>query len=102
MRVVAFAPSASLVLLDVGGVKADGFPITGFGVAKFPDQITLPMLLAAYTEKGMDYDTRRYIVAKSPDGERLTTLECSWHWPDQPAAPVKFWAGTYYLTFLAG
>ena len=102
MHVVAFAPSRRLDLLDVGGVRADGFPMTGFGVDDFPEQITLPLVLAVYTEKGIDYDPRRYIVATSPRGERLNVLECTWHWPDEPLQPVKFWVSTNYLQFLAG
>ena len=100
MHVVAFAPARRLDLLDVGGVRAE-FPMTGFRVDNFPEKITLPMVLAVYTEKGIDYDPRRYIVARSPSGERLTALECTWHWPDVPGQPVKFWVSTHYLPLLA-
>jgi hypothetical protein len=101
MHVVAFAPSRRLDLLDVGGVRADGFPITGFRVDNFPEQITLPLVLAVYTEKGIDYDPLRYIVARSPRGERLNVLETTWHWPDDPGQPVKFWVSTHTLPLLA-
>ena len=74
-----------------GGVKADGFPMTSCHVDTFPKQITIPLVLAVYTQGGSDYDPRRYIVATSPEGERLSVLECTWHWPDKPGAPVKFW-----------
>jgi hypothetical protein len=74
-----------------GGVTADGFPMTSCYVASFPAQITVPLVLAVYTQGGSDYDPRRYVVARSPDGERLSVLECTWHWPDKPGVPVKFW-----------
>src|SRR4051812_8312196 len=91
MHVVAFAPSTRVVVNDEGGVRADGFPMTSAHVEDFPQQITIPVVLAAYTEGGSDYDPRLYIAAKSPQGERISTVECSWHWPDKPGAPVKFW-----------
>ena len=91
MHVLAFAPSTRAVALDAGGVRSDGFPMTSAYVDTFPKQITIPLVLAVYTQGGIDYDPRRYIVARSPDGERLSTLECTWHWPDKPGVPVKFW-----------
>jgi hypothetical protein len=100
MHVVAFAPSSSLALRDDGGVKADGFPMTSCHVDTFPKQIVIPLVLAVYTQGGTDYDPRRYIVAKSPQGERLSVLECSWHWPDNPGAPVKYWVLTRNLSMM--
>jgi hypothetical protein len=97
MRVVAFAPSLRAVLDDAGGVKADGFPMTSAHVTNFPAQITVPLVLAVYTQGGTDYDPRRYIVARSPNGERLSVLECSWHWPDNPGVPVKFRVFAHHL-----
>jgi len=89
VRVLAFAPSASAVIED-GGVTARGFPLTSFYVAQFPAQITLPLVLAVCARAGSDYDPLRYIVARSPNGDRLSVLECRWHWPDQDGEPVKF------------
>jgi hypothetical protein len=100
MQVVAFAASLSVVVQDRGGVRADGFPMTGTYVDSFPEQITVPLVLAVYTRGGSDYDPRQYIVATSPDGERLRVLECSWHWPDQPGIPVKYWVLAPHLTFV--
>ena len=97
MHVVAFAPSTRAVVQDAGGVRLDGFPMTSAYVDVFPKQITVPLVLAVYTQGGSDYDPRRYIVARSPDGERLSVLECTWHWPDKPGVPVKFWVLTRYL-----
>ena len=97
MHVVAFAPSFRAVLDEAGGVKADGFPMTSAHVTSFPAQITLPLVLAVYTQGGTDYDPRRYIVAKSPKGERVSAMECAWHWPDNPGSPVKFWVLTRHL-----
>jgi hypothetical protein len=89
VRILAFAPSAGAVIED-GGVTARGFPMTSVYVPTFPTQITVPLVLAVCSQAGTDHDPRRYIVARSPSGERLTVLECSWHWPDQDGEPVKF------------
>lgn len=101
MQVVAFAPATKLTMNnDGGGVKADGFPMTSAHVDHFPKQITISVVLAFYTEAGGDYDPRRYIVARSPEGERLNVVECAWHWPDQPKVPVKFQVLTRYLPLM--
>lgn len=89
MRVLAFAASASAVIED-GSLTARGFPLTSFYVARFPAQIAVPLVLAVYTQAGSDHGPRRYIVARSPNGERLSVLECSWHWPDQEGECFKF------------
>ena len=90
MHVAAFAPSTRAVALDAGGVRLDGFPMTSAYVDTFPKQIALPVVLAVYTQGGSDYDPRRWIVARSPEGERVGSLECAWHWPDNPGTPIKF------------
>lgn len=97
MHVVAFAPSLKAVLDEAGGVHADGFPMTSCHVSSFPAQITIPVVLAVYTQGGTDYDPQRFIVAKSSDGETVGVLECSWHWPDNPGAPVKFRVFAHHL-----
>jgi hypothetical protein len=97
MKVVAFAAALKAVVDDRGGVTADGFPMTSAQVTSFPAHITIPLILAVYTQGGTDYDPRRYIVATSSDGERLGSLECSWHWPDNPGSPVKFWVSAPQL-----
>lgn len=97
MHVVAFAPSLRAVLDEAGGVTADGFPLTSCTVASFPAQIAIPVVLAVYTQGGTEYDPRRYIVVTSPERERISTLECAWHWPDKPGVPVKFWVMTRNL-----
>ena len=97
MHVIAFAPSTRVETHEGGGITADGFPMTSCHVDTFPKQITIPLVLAAYTQGGSDYDPRLYIVAKSPEGQRLSTVECTWHWPDKPGSPVKFWVLTRYL-----
>ena len=97
MRVVAFAPSLSAVEEDAGGVNIKGFPMTSCYVNRFPDQITVPMVIAVCSLGGTDYDPVRYIVATSPDGERVGSLEFGWHWHDNPPTPVKFRFFTQYL-----
>lgn len=97
MRVVAFAPALSAVEEDAGGVTAKGFPMTSCFVDNFPAQITVPMVVAVCALGGADYDPVKFIVATSPEGERVGSLEFGWHWHDNPPTPVKFRVFTQYL-----
>lgn len=97
MRVVAFAPALSATEEEAGGITARGFPMTSCYVNNFPDQITVPMVVAFCALGGADYDPVQYIVATSPDGERVGSLEFGWHWHDAPPNPVKFRVFTQYL-----
>lgn len=90
MHVVAFAPALRAVLDDGGGVRAEGFPMTSCQVSRFPAEITVPVVLSLYTQGGIDHDPQRFIVVRSPNGDTVGGLECSWHWPDNPGSPVKF------------
>jgi hypothetical protein len=90
MRVVAFAPALSAASQDAGGVAIEGFPMTSCYVDGFPNQITIPVVVSVATLGGSDYEPTRYIVATSPEGERVGALEFSWSWPDNPPVPVKF------------
>jgi len=90
MHVLAFAPAVSTAVINDQGVTASGFPMTSFYAPRFPTRITVPLVLAVYTQAGRDHDPRRYIVATSPHGERLSVLVCAWHWPDQEGEPFKF------------
>ena len=101
MRVVAFAPSLSAVEEDAGGVNIKGFPMTSCYVNSFPAQITVPMVVAVTALGGTDYDPVKFIVATSPDGERVGSLEFNWHWHDNPPTPVKFRVFTQYLPMRA-
>lgn len=101
MRVVAFAPSLSAVEEEAGGVNLKGFPMTSCYVNIFPAQITVPMVVAVTALGGTDYDPVKYIVATSPDGERVGSLEFGWHWQDNPPTPVKFRVFTQYLPLRA-
>lgn len=97
MRVVTFAPSLSAEEDAAGGVNLTGFPMTSCYVDTFPAQITVPMVVAFCALGGADYDPVRYIVATSPEGERVGSLEFRWHWHDNPPTPVKFRVFTQYL-----
>ncbi len=97
MRVVTFAPSLSAEEDAAGGVNLTGFPMTSCYVDNFPAQITVPMVMAFCALGGADYDPVRYIVATSPEGERVGSLEFRWHWHDNPPTPVKFRVFTQYL-----
>ena len=98
MRVVAFAPSLRAVSLETGGVTAEGFPMTSCYVDSVPAQATIPIVVAVCSSGGSDYNLRKYIVATSPDGERVGALEFAWQWPDNPPVPVKFRVFAQYLT----
>ena len=97
MRVVTFAPSLSAEEDAAGGVNLTGFPMTSCYVDNFHAQITVPMVVAFCALGGADYDPVRYIVATSPEGERVGSLEFRWHWHDNPPTPVKFRVFTQYL-----
>ena len=97
MRVVTFAPSLSAEEDAAGGVNLTGFPMTSCYVDNFPAQITVPMVVAFCALGGTDYDPVRYIIATSPEGERVGSLEFRWHWHDNPPTPVKFRVFTQYL-----
>jgi len=97
MRVVAFAPSLSAVEEADGGIAVKGFPMTACYVNNFPAQITVPMVVAVTALGGTDYDPVKVIIANSPDGERVGSLEFSWHWDDNPPTPVKFRVFTQYV-----
>ena len=90
MRVVAFAPSLSAVSQESGGVAAEGFPMTSCYVDNFPAQVTIPIVVGVCAAGGSDYNPRMFIVATSPDNERVGALEFGWQWPDNPPVAVKF------------
>jgi hypothetical protein len=97
MHVLAFAPSLRAIENGRGGVNAEGFPMTSARVTAFPAQITIPLVLAVYSQAGIDYEPRRFIVARSAEGEVLGNVECTWRWPDVPGSPVKFWVFVQHL-----
>ena len=101
MRVVSFAPALSAEDDAGGGVAVKGFPMTAFYVDGFPGQITVPLVIAFVALGGTDYDPVQYIVATSPEGERVGSLQFGWHWPDNPPTPVKFRVFTQYLPMRA-
>lgn len=97
MRVLAFAAALSAMEEDAGGVTAKGFPMTSCQVNNFPAHITVPMVVSVCTQGGTEYDPVRYIIATSPNGERVGALKFGWHWPDNPPTPIKYRVFTQYL-----
>ncbi|WP_246230821.1 hypothetical protein [Mycolicibacterium sediminis] len=73
--------------------------MTSAHVDVFPRQITLPLVVAVYASGGTEHDPVLYVVAKSPEGERLGSLEIRWQWPDTPGAPLKHWVTTRPFPF---
>ncbi len=90
MRIVTFAPSLSAVEEESGGLALRGFPMTSGFVDVFPTEITVNVVVAVCTLNGDEYDPVRYIVATSPSGERLSTMQFGWHWDDNPDCPIKY------------
>ncbi len=101
MQVIVFAAARNARLEEAGGVTADGFPMTSCYVESVPAQITIPLVLSVYTNGGSDYEPRRYIIAKSPEGERVGLLEFAWQWADNPGVPIKFRVFAHYLPITA-
>ena len=97
MRVVAFAPALSANEEDAGGVSIKGFPMTSCFVNNFPAQVTVPMVVGVCALGGEDYDPVKVIIATSPEGERVGSLEFGWHWHDNPPTPVKYRVFAQYL-----
>jgi len=100
MRVVAFAPSLRAADEAEGGVSLRGFPMTSCFVETFPARIAVPMVVSVCALNGTDYDPVCSIVAASPEGEPVGSLELRWHWPDNPPTPVKFRVFNQNLTML--
>lgn len=90
MRIVTFAPSLSAVEEEAGGLALRGFPMTSGYVDVFPAEIVINIVVAVCTLNGDEYDPIRYIIASSPSGERISTMQFGWHWDDNPNCPVKF------------
>jgi len=97
MRVVTFAPSLTAEEQEGGGLTLKGFPMTSAFVDVFPAEVTIPIVLVVAALCGEDYDPVKYIVATSPQGDRLATMEFSWHWDDVPGGMVKFRVFAQYL-----
>ena len=102
MRIVTFAPSLSAVEEEAGGLSLRGFPMTSGFVDVFPAEIAVNIVVAVCTLNGDEYDPVRYIVATSPSGERLSTMQFGWRWDDNPDAPVKFRVFAQQLPIVIG
>ena len=90
MRIVTFAPSLTAVEEESGGLALRGFPMTSGFVDVFPAEVTINVVVAVCTLNGEEYDPVLYIVATSPSGERLSTMQFGWHWDDNPDCPIKY------------
>jgi hypothetical protein len=102
VRIVTFAPSLTAVEEEAGGLALRGFPMTSGFVDIFPAEITVNIVVAVCTLNGDEYDPVRYIVATSPTGERLSTMQFGWRWDDNPDAPVKFRVFAQQLPIVIG
>ena len=102
MRIVTFAPSLSAVEEEAGGLSLRGFPMTSGFVDVFPAEIAVNIVVAVCTLNGDEYDPVRYIVATSPSGERLSTMQFGWHWDYNPDCPIKFRVFAQQLPIVIG
>ena len=102
MRIVTFAPSLTAVEEEAGGLSLLGFPMTSGFVDVFPAEIAVNIVVAVCTLNGDEYDPVRYIVATSPSGERLSTMQFGWHWDDNPDCPIKFRVFAQQLPIVIG
>ena len=100
MRVLAFAPSLEATEQDGGGLALRGFPMTSAYVDTFPAEISVPVVLAVVAASGGEYTPTRYIVATSPDGQRLATVQFGWEWPDVEDIGVKFRVFVQYVPMI--
>ena len=64
--------------------------MTSCYVDRFPTQLTIPLVVAVSAVGGSEYNAQKYVVATSPDDERVGALEFAWQWPDNPPVSVKF------------
>ena len=90
MRVVAFAPSLVAVEAEDGGLNANGFPMTSCYVEEMPAEITIPVVIAVCGLAGEECDAVRYLIATSPQGEKISTMQFGWQWQDDPELPVEY------------
>ena len=97
MRVVAFGPALNAVEAQDGGIDAMGFPLTSGIVEALPTEITIPVVIGMCALAGEDYTMERYLVALSPQGERVSTMQFGWQWDDNPGLIVKYRAFVQYL-----
>ena len=102
MRIVTFAPSLTAIEEEAGGLSLRGFPMTSGFVDVFPAEITVNIVVAVCTLNGDEYDPVRYIVATSPSGERLSTMQFSWHWDDNTDCPIKYRVFAQQLPIVIG
>lgn len=90
MRIVTLAPALSAIEEDSGGLTLRGFPLTNCFVDSFPTVITIPVVVTVCTLAGSEYRPALYLIADSPTGERVSTMEFRWEWPDSDDLPVKY------------
>jgi hypothetical protein len=84
MHVAAFVAAVAADLdPEIGGTATRGMPMNNCPVPEpLPVTISVPLVLAVWTESGQDHDPIRYILARDPDGVRHRLIEKIWHWPD--------------------
>jgi hypothetical protein len=97
MRVVTMAPALSAIEEEAGGLSLQGFPMTSCFVDELPLEITIPVVVAVCALSGDEYAPALYLTADSPTGERVSTMEFRWQWPDYDDVPVKYRAFVQYL-----
>lgn len=97
MRVVTMAPALSATEEESGGLSLRGFPMTSCFVDVLPVEITIPVVVTVCALDGDEYTPALYLIASSPTGDRVSTMEFRWAWPDSEDLGVKYRAFVQYL-----
>lgn len=97
MRIVTMAPALSATEEENGGLTLNGFPLTSCYVETLPIEITIPVVVVACALAGDEYTPALYLTADSPSGDRVSTMEFRWEWPDWEDVLVKYRAFVQYL-----
>ena len=97
MRVVTMAPALSATEEEMGGLSLRGFPLTSCFVDVLPAEITIPVVVVVCALAGDEYAPALYLIANSPSGQRVSTMEFRWEWPDFDEIGIKYRAFVQYL-----
>lgn len=93
MHINAFVPTENVVMVG-SSVDAKQIPFTSFALPPLGEerahQLTAPILLCVWTEKGIDNDPHFYVQARDPQGEVRGNVELAWIWEDEPDRPFKW------------
>jgi hypothetical protein len=100
VHIAALLVAGDAHLDDDGAIHASRIPTTCFEVSQIPLEVTIPLVVVVHAQAGRDYDPQLFIVCKDPDGKRQSSIESSWHWPDEQDKPSKYRCFAHPFPFL--